>query len=125
MLQDLLTWILSNLLAGLQWLLSNLLSGLQPVLVAAFTVGFTFWYRRQYERRQALVALKAEISQNDSRLESFARECHQMDLPFVATSEATTTPYFDTTAYENYRNSGFLFDLHPTTQAPSQITIIG
>jgi len=117
MVQDLIIWILSSILPGLQWLLSNLLSGLQPVLVAAFTaaitVGLTFWYRRQYERRQALVALKAEIFQNNSRLESFAQECHQMDLPFVATPEATTTPYFDTTAYENYRNSGYLFDLHP------------
>jgi hypothetical protein len=98
-------------------LLSPLLAGLQPVIVAAFTaaitVGLTFWYRRQYERRQALVALKAEIFQNNQRLKGFARECHQMDLPFVATPEATTTPYFDTTAYENYRNNGYLFDLHP------------
>ena len=117
MVQEIVAWTLSDFLAELQWLLSILLSGIKPFLVAAstaaITVGLTFWYRRQYERRQALVALKAEIFQNNSRLESFARECHQMDLPFVATPEATTAPYFDTTAYENYRNSGYLFDLHP------------
>lgn len=106
MVQDLSSWFVSNLFTGFQ-------SIVIAALTAALTVSLTFWYRRQYERRQALVALKAEILQNNDRLGSFASECNQIDLPFVATPEATTTPFLDTTAYENYKNSGYLFDLHP------------